>query len=149
MTVWETSIWIWTLGYNFGFEAQFYAKSFYDNEIDGSKLPTLSLYMLQVDLGIHNRNHCTAIKGQIDICFPGVQIGMGLEEQIQGSVVSSHRFMAPSTSMRTSSVSVYDMPESVLSHDASFSVDSKISSTVPIGRCLVLTLPPEQKVPLG
>jgi len=156
MTVWETSIWIWTLGYSFAFEAQFYAKSFYDNEINGSKLPMLTLYMLEVDLGIHNRNHCMAIKRQIDIYFPGTnenqfrgKIGIGLGELRQGSLVSTHEFMATSTSMRISSVSVYDVPESVLSNDASFSIDSKISSTVPIGRCLVLTLPSEQKVPLG
>jgi len=44
MTTEETSIWIWTLGYNLGWlEAQDYAKSFKDNAIDGSMLPMLSL----------------------------------------------------------------------------------------------------------
>jgi len=56
--------------------------------------------------------------------------------------------MAPSISMCTGSDSVYDMQESVLSAEVNLS-DSKMSSKVPIKRCLVFTFLPEQKVAFG
>jgi len=157
MTKDETSIWIWTLGYNLGWlEAQDYAKSFKDNEIDGSMLPDLSLRLLEVELGIQNRDHRMAIKREIDWCFPEanenhlkVQNVVGLGEQRQGSVVFMDESTASSTTLRTGGVSVYDVAESVSSTDVSVSVDSKISSSVPMARCLVLTLSPEKKAALG
>jgi len=156
MTVYETSIWIWTLGYNFQWlNAEFYAKSFRDNEIAGSMLPMLSLRQLE-DLGIRNRNHCMVIKRAINFCFPRtneyqfrVPIGMEPVELRHGRVVSSDQFMALNRSIFTGSVSVHDMAESVSSTNASLSLDSKISSTVPIRRSLVLTLSPEQKIQFG
>jgi len=96
------------------------------------------------------------IMREIDFCFPRtkenhfrVQTGMVLREERQGSVVCIDEFMASTTSMRTGSTSVYDMAESVSRTDASLSVGSKIRGKLPIRRCLVLSLNPEQKVPLG
>jgi len=147
MTPEETSIWIWTLGYNFGWlDAESYAKSFWDQQIWGNMLPELSLRELEEDLGINNRNHSKAIMREIDLCFPGVKENhLGTEEQRQGSVVFMDESMAPSISIHTGSDSVYDMQESVLSAEVSLSD----SSTVPITRCLVLTLFPWQKFALG
>jgi len=150
MTVYQTYIWIWTCGYIFGWpDAQVYAKNFFDNDIAGSLLPGLTPGMLEKHLGIHNRNHCLAIKREIDKCFPRtkenhirVQAGMGLGEQDD--------YMAPFPSIRTGSVSVYNMSDSVTSTDVSLSADSEVSSIVPRRRrCLALTLRSEQKVQVG
>jgi len=74
MTPEETSIWIWTMGYNFGWlDAKSYAESFWDNQIWGNMLPVLSLRQLEKDLGIINRNHCLAIKREIEFCFSGAE----------------------------------------------------------------------------
>jgi len=158
MTTEETSIWIWTLGYNLGWlEAQDYAKSFKDNDIDGSMLPLLADRELRVDLEIQNRDHRMAIMREIDWCFPGanenhlkLQNVVGLGEQGQGRVGSiMDESTASNTTMRTGGVSVYDMSESVSSTDESLSVENQMSSSVPMTRCLVLTLCPEKKVALG
>jgi len=128
MTPEQTSIWIWTLGYNFGWlDAKSYAESFWDNQIWGNMLPVLSLRQLEKDLGIINRNHCLAIKREIEFCFSGAEKNhLGREEQRQRSVVFMDESMAPSISMCTGSDSVYDMQESVLSAEANLS-DSKMS----------------------
>jgi len=113
--------------------------------------------MLENHLGIRNRSHCMAIKREIDFCFPStkeshfrVQIEMGLGDQRRGSVgVGSMDECMASTFMRTGSVSVSDMSDSVTSTNTSLSVNSKLSRIVPRRRCLVLTLRSEQKVPDG
>jgi len=47
MTVYETSIWIWTLSYNNGWlEAEWYSRNFQNNDVTGNILPSLSLDML-------------------------------------------------------------------------------------------------------
>lgn len=120
-------------------------------------LPTLSLIMLKEDLGIKNPNHRMAIKREIDFCFPRtnenhsrVQMGVGLGEERRGSLFSMDEFVAPGSPMRTSSSSIYEMADSVLSTSASLSADGKINGidSKSRSRCLVLTLRPEQKVPV-
>jgi len=138
MTVHETSIWIWTLGYKYGWlDAQCYAESFQDNQIAGWMLPSVSLRMLE-DIGIRNRNHCMEIMRAIALLFPRtnenhfrVQIGSGLGDQRQGSVVYMDEFMAASISEGTAGVFDYDMADDLKR------------------RCLILTLRSEQKVPVG
>jgi len=67
MNAYETSIWIWTLGWNEGWpDAKVYSESFSKNKITGDLLSTLSLSMLEIDLGIKNPDHCMAIKYHID-----------------------------------------------------------------------------------
>merc|ERR1719447_2511729 len=96
MTVYETSIWIWTLGYNQGWlEAEWYSKRFQENHISGNILPSLSLQMLK-QLGIHNPTHCMMIISAIDYLFPSnkqeqlkAPIEIGLGEKRQGSVASN------------------------------------------------------------
>jgi len=157
MTVYETPIWIWASGYNYGWlNAPFYMKSLKDNEIAGYMPPWLSSRMLEEDVGIRNRNHCMAIKPAIDFYFPRtkenhfrVQIGMGLGEQGHGNIVSMDGFMRPSTSMRRGSVSVCELPELVSSSDVSLPLEGNIRTNKIIDqyrRWLVLSLRPEQKV---
>jgi len=153
MTVYETHVWIWTLGWNLGWpEAEVYAKSFLDNEIAGDMLSALSLVMLEKELGIHNFNHRNVIKREIDFYFQHTNEnqfkvpGMGLREEIHGSVFSTNELTATISSMSIGSASVVD---SVFSISAGSSADGQLNSTVSRSRCLVLTLLPEQKLPFG
>jgi len=74
MTLIETSMWIWTLGYSCGWpEAEQYSKIFRENDIDGNLLPLVSLHILQNYLGIRNPNHCMTIKSAIDLLFPNTK----------------------------------------------------------------------------
>merc|ERR1712060_969949 len=117
-----------------GPDAQAYAKSFFDNSISGDMLSALSLKMLKDDLGIQNTNHRMAIKRELDIYFPKtnenqfkVPAGMGLGHEIRGSVISTRELMGTLSS----------------------SVDGQSDSTVPRSRCLILTLRPDQRLPVG
>jgi len=60
-------------------------------------------------------------------------------------------FITPSNTMCTGSDSIYEMADSVLSANASLSVDGKINGidSKIRSRCLVLTLRPDQKVSVG
>jgi len=153
MTVYETSIWIWTLGYNLGWpEAKVYAKIFLDNAISGDVLSALSVIMLEEELGIHNINHRIAIKREIDFYFQHtnenqfkVPAGMGLREEMHGSVISTDELTATNSSMSIGSASV----DSVFSNIAGLSVDGQLNSTVSRSRCLILTLLPDQRLPVG
>jgi len=59
MTVKETAVWIWTLGYTYEWpaEAECYSRSFQENYIAGDMLPELSLHMQEDDQGIRNPIH--------------------------------------------------------------------------------------------
>jgi len=157
MTVYETSIWIWTLGYNLGWpDAQAYAKSFFDNSISGDMLSALSLTMLKDDLGIQNTNHRMAIKRELDIYFPKtnenqfkVPAGMGLGHEIRGSAISTKELMGTLSSMSIGSTSEDCQSDSVFSTSACSSADGQNDSTVPRSRCLILTLRPDQRLPVG
>jgi len=70
MTVYDTSIWIWTFGWNNGWaEAEVYSEIFFKNDISGEHLSVLSLDMLEEDLGIENVDHRMAIMQYIDCHF--------------------------------------------------------------------------------
>jgi len=157
MTVYETSIWIWTLGYNLGWpDAQVYAHSFLDHAIRGDMLSALSLTMLKKDLGIKNTYHCIAIKREIDFCFPKTSeklfklpAGMGLRNEIRESIISTERLTASTIPMSIGSTSEDCKLDSVFSTSAGSSVDSQKDSTVPRTKCLILTLRPEQRLLVG
>jgi len=90
-----------------------------------------------------------SFRSMIDLGFPGAKKNyLGLEEQRQGSVVFMDESLASSTSVCTGGESVCDMQESVLGTEGSSS-DSKMSRTVPIRSCLILTFSPEQEVAIG
>jgi len=154
MTLIETSIWIWTLGYNSGWpEAEQYSKFFRENDIGGNMLPSLSLHILQYCLGIQNPNHCMTIKSAIDFLFPNTK-----ERQFKAPIdiergVDSkdyRGYLRRATYTNIGSVDV--MSESVTSSFTSASGDSSMNSrtlqfgekTVSRSRCLILTLRRDQ-----
>jgi len=164
MTVYETSIWIWSLGYQNGWaEAEWYSKSFQNNNVAGKMLSSLSLHTLQHHLGIQNPNHRMTIKCAIDFLFPITKkaeyfrapIEIGLIDKRQGCATSSDEpeyFLRVSCSSRDS---VDDMWESVVSTTSS-SGDNYMNSTIQVGkdsvsknRCLILTLRQDQRVFVG
>merc|ERR550534_828297 len=155
MTVYETSIWIWTFGYLRGWrDAHAYGKSFRDNEIAGNMLPELSLSMLE-HLGIQNPNHRVAVKQEIDVLFPKrkknqcrVSTGMRPREVRHGSAISMNE-MTATTSSTNITASEDDMGESVFSTSAGSSVEGQLESMVTRSRCLVLTLSSEQSLQVG
>jgi len=131
MTVYETSIWIWTLGYNHGWlEAEWYSKRFLENHISGNILPSLSLLLLE-NLGIQNLTHRMMIKSAIDYLFPSnkqeqlkAPIEIGLGEKRQGSVASNEELESINSEMCTPSGSVDGMSESAFSFNSSSLGDS-------------------------
>jgi hypothetical protein len=141
MTVYETSIWIWTLGYNHGWlEAEWYSKRFQENNIAGNILPSLSLQMLEQNLGIQNPTHRMTIKSTIDYLFPAnkqeqfkapIEIGFG--EKRPGSTVSNEELESLNSEMCTPSGSVDGMSESGFSTNASSLGDSLMNSTIHVG----------------
>jgi len=141
MTVYETSIWIWTLGYNHGWlEAEWYSKRFQENNIAGNILPSLSLQMLEQNLGIQNPTHRMTIKSAIDYLFPAnkqeqikAPIKIGFEEKRPGSTVSNDELESLNSEMCTSSGSVDGMSESGFSTNASSLGDSPMNSTIHVG----------------
>jgi len=148
MTVFETSIWIWTFGWNNRWpEGKVYSESFSKNAITGYLLPTLSLAMLKEDLGIQNVDHCMAIKNYIDCHFQktnllqcGVPIIRGPGEESQRSTVS----MDEATTIR-SSMSIASASE--VNTDASLSECQ--ADSMSLEKTLVVTLPSEQRIPVG
>jgi len=148
MTVFETSMWIWTFGWNNRWpEAKVYSESFSKNAITGYLLPTLSLSMLKEDLGIQNVDHCMAIKNYIDCHFQktnllqcGVPIIRGPGEENGRSTFS----MDEATTIR-SSMSIASASE--VNTDASLSECQ--ADSMSLKKTLVLTLPSEQRIPVG
>jgi len=140
MTVYETSIWIWTLGYNHGWlEAKWYSKKFQENHISGNILPSLSLQMLE-HLGIQNPTHRMMIITAIDYLFPSIKqeqfegpIAIGLGEKRQGSVASNEELESIYSEMCTPSGSVDGMSESGFSTNSSSSGDSPMNRTIQVG----------------
>jgi len=140
MTVYQTSIWIWTLGYNNGWlEAECYSKRFQENDINGNMLPKLSLQTLEQILGIKKPIHCMTIKSAIDYLFPNhkqeqskapIEIGFG--EKRAGSVVSNEDLVSLNSEMCTPS-SVDGMSESGISTNSSLSEDSLMNNTIHFG----------------
>lgn len=155
MTLIETSMWIWTLGYNSGWpEAEQYSKIFRENGISGNILPLLSLQNLQYCLGIQNPNHCMTIKSAIDFLFPNTeerQLKAPIE--IERGVDSKEERESLSRVTHTNSASVEVMSESVSSTITSSSEDSIINSrilqfgknTVSRSTCRILTLRRDQR----
>merc|ERR550534_2099301 len=151
MTVYETSIWIWTFGYLRGWrDAHVYGKSFWLNEIAGNMVPELSLSMLE-HLGIQNPNQRVAIKQEIDFLFPKrkwnqcrVSTGMRPREESHGSAISIEEMTAT-----TSSTEITASVESDFSTSAGSSVEGQLESMVSRSRCLVLTLSSEQRHQVG
>merc|ERR1719419_2142706 len=141
MTVYETSIWIWTLGYNHGWlEAEWYSKRFQENNIAGNILPSLSLQMLEQNLGIQNPTHRMTIKSAIDYLFPSnkqgqlkapIEIAFG--EKRQGIAVYNEELESLNSEMCTPSGSEDDMSESGISTNSSSSADSPVKSTINVG----------------
>jgi len=134
MNVYETSIWIWTLGYNHGWiEAEWYSKRFQENHISGSILPSLSLQMLE-QLGIQNLTHRMMIISAINYLFPfnkqeqlKAPIVIGLGEKRQGSEASNEELESINSEMCTPSGSVDGMSESGFSTNSSSSGDSPMN----------------------
>jgi len=141
MTVYETSIWIWTLGYNHGWsEAEWYSKRFQENNIAGNILPSLSLQMLEQNLGIQNPIHRMTIKSTIDYLFPSnkqgqlkapIEIGFG-EKRLR-IAVSNEELESLKSEMCTPSGSEDCMSESGLSTNSSSAADSPMNSTIHVG----------------
>jgi len=144
MTVYETSIWIWTLGYNHGWlEAEWYSKRFQENNIAGNILPSLSLQMLEQNLGIKNPTHRMTIKSAIDYLFPSgnqgqlkdlkapIEIGFG--EKRPRIAVSNEELESLNSEMYTPSSSEDCMSESGFSTNSSSSADSPMNSTIHVG----------------
>jgi len=140
MTVYETSIWVWTLGYNHGWlEAEWYSKRFQENHISGNILPSLSLHMLE-KLGIQNLTHRMMIISAIDYLFPSKKqeqlkapIEIGLGEKRQGSVASNEELESINSEMCTPSCSVDGMSESAFSFNSSSLGDSPMKRTIHAG----------------
>jgi len=138
MTVFETSIWIWTLGYNHGWLlAECYAKSFQENHIAGNILPSLSLQALEQKLGIQNPAHRMMIKSAIDYLFPSTEqerfkapIEIGFGEKRQGIVASNEELESLNSEMCPSRGSVDGMSESGFSTNSSSSGDSPMNRTI-------------------
>jgi len=138
MTVFETSIWIWTLGYNHGWLlAECYAKSFQENHIAGNILPSLSLQMLELNLGIKNPTHRMMIKSAIDYLFPSnkleqlkAPIEIGFEEKRQGIVASNDELESINSEECTPFGSVDGMSVSGFSTNSSSSGDSPMNNTI-------------------
>jgi len=158
MTVYETSIWIWTLCYNKGWlEGEWYSKNFENNEVAGNMLPSLSLHMLQHVLGIENPDHRMAIKSEIDLLFPDAkneeqfkEPKSGLGGTSQDCVVSNDEMDSLSSLTVSTRGSVDDMSESICSTIAGLPRDNHMiqvgQNTVSKNRCLILSLSPDQKV---
>jgi len=138
MTVYETSIWIWTLGYNHGWLlAEWYSKRFEENHIDGNFLPLLSLQILEQNLGIENPTHRRMIKSAIDYLFPSnkqeqlkAPIEIGFEDKRQGIVASNEELESINSEMCTPGGSVDGMSESGFSTNSSSSGDSSMNNTI-------------------
>jgi len=160
MSVYETSIWIWTLSYNNGWlEAEWYSKNFQTNDVSGKMLPSLSLHMLQHLLGIKNPDHRMTIKNAIDFLFPNPRKEeqfkapqIGLEDTSQGYVVSNDELESLSSLISTRG-SGDDMSESGCSTIASLPRDNHTTSMIQVGqntvsknRCLILSLNQDQEV---
>jgi len=161
MTVYETSIWIWTLSYNNGWlEAEWYSRNFQNNDVTGNILPSLSLDILQHILGIKNPDHRMTIKSAIDFLFPNAKKEeqfkarkIGLGEISQGCVDSSDELGSLNSLTFSTSGSADDMSESGCSTIASLPRDNHMTSMIQVGqntvsknRCLILSLGPDQKV---
>jgi len=117
-------------------------------------LPELSLHMQEDDQGIRNPIHRMEIANtQGNQCR--APVGGWLVQNRQGGIVSTDEQTSPSSSMSTSSASVKAMSESFISTSESSLRDSKITSTIYgkkvdlKSRSLILTILPEQKVPVG
>jgi len=161
MTVYETSIWIWTLSYNNGWlEAEWYSRNFQNNDVTGNMLPSLSLHMLQHILGIKNPDHRLTIKSAIDFLFPNAKKKeqfkapkIGLGEISQGCVGSNDELGSLNSLTFSTGGSADDMSESVSSTIASLPRDNHMTSMIQVGqntvsqnRCLILSLSPDQEV---
>jgi len=134
MTVYETSIWIWTLGYNNRWpEAEWYSINFRKNAVAGYMLPSLSRDILKYCLGVQNPNHRMAIRSAIEFLFPNTKkdeqfkaaTESGLGDARHGSVYSgfkleSHSSLTCSTSGFVEDMSVSDCT-SPRNHDMSVS----------------------------
>jgi len=156
MTVYETAIWIWTFGWNNRWaEAKVYSESFFKNQIKGDLLSSLSLSMLEEDLGIHNPDHCMAIKHYIDVHLQetnlhqcGSPIAIGPAEQSQGSTGSLDQATTFRSSMRIASASEDSLADSVCNNDASLFFFKCYEDSISSKRTLVLTIRPEQRDPV-
>lgn len=118
-------------------------------------LPDLSLSILEEHLGIKNPNHRRVIKGEIDKIFPttnrnhwSVPLGMDHGHERLQSVISMGEYMATNHSMDIGSASIDTTVNSVFGSVCSVE-DGKITSSALRRRCLVLTLRPDQNVPVG
>jgi len=155
MTVYDTSIWIWTFGWNNRWvEARVYSESFFKNAITGDQLSALSLSMLEKDLGIQNLDHCMAIKRYIDCHFQetnshhgGVPIVIGPGEESQRSTVSMNQVTTSRSSMSIASASAESMADTVFNTDASLSECQ--ADSMRLKQTLVLTLRPERRNTVG
>jgi len=161
MTVYETSIWIWTLSYNYGWlEGEWYSKNFQNNDVSGNMLPSLSLYMLQHILGIRNPDHRVTIKSKIDLLFPKAKKEeqfkapkSGLGGTSQGCAVSNDELESLSSLTFSTRGSDDDMSESIYSTIPISPKENHMTSMTQVGknvvsknRCLILSLGLDQKV---
>jgi len=158
MTVYETSIWIWTLGYNNRWpEAEWYAINFQKNAVAGYMLPSLSLDILKHYLGVQNPNHRMAIRSAINFLFSNTtkaeqykaptEIGLG--DARQGSVDSSDELESLSSLTCSTSGSVEDMSESNCTPRDNYMNNMLVAeNSVSKNRCLILSLNPYQQFSL-
>jgi len=138
MTVYDTSIWIWTLGYNHGWlEAEWYAKMFQENHIAGNILPSLSLQNLEQNLGIQNPTHRMMIKSAVDYLFPSnkqeqfqapIEIGFGEKRDCSVASNEEQKFITSEMCMRRGSVD--SMSEASVSTYSSSSEYTPMNSTI-------------------
>jgi len=160
MTVYETSIWIWTLGYNNRWpEAEWYSINFRKNAVAGYMLPSLSRDILKYCLGVQNPNHRMAIRSAIEFLFPNTKkdeqfkaaTEIGLGDARHGSVDSgfkleSHNSLTCSTSGSVEDMSVSDCTES--SGDNYMNDTLAGENIVSKNRCLILSLNPYRQISL-
>merc|ERR1719334_2144901 len=74
MNVYETSMWILTLGVSMGWqEAETYSRNFLEHEISGDMLSDVSVQWLKNDLKVENPKHRYKIKSAIDRLFTKIR----------------------------------------------------------------------------
>jgi len=167
MNVYETSMWILTLGVSMGWqEAQTYSINFLKHAISGDMLPEVSLKLLKNDLKVENPKHRYKIKSTIDSLFPKIGkekpdkhlSNSGMEEDSSCfGPMSVGRSICSSNGLMNRSAQAKDCTDSTMSVDRSIcSLNGLTSRSIQAKEVadstktqLVLTLTPENTVPLG
>jgi len=166
MNVYETSMWIFTLGFSMGWqEAETYSRNFLKNEISGDMLPNVSLHLLKNDLKVENPKHRYKIKSTIDCLFPNIGKEKPDKHLSNSGMEQDSSYFNPMSLGRSIGSLNGPMNRSAQAKDfgSTMSVDRSICSlnsltsrsiqasevADSINNQLILTLTPENAVPLG